>query len=482
MMNMMPTMDQLQSDSVTLAPASEPAPDDGVTRVLRANHWYQLFADVAACHSDRAAAEVIAIQFATWFPDCTVRIAWGNPDQSNKPDFVVDSKLGALAPNSAIYLRLGEAWTQALQRDQTQRSAAYLEPTGMVIRFVPVQENASTDASASPPPLGMLWITPPVGNSDQIQEHARAFQSVAKQIHESTLGTLASIMTSRPRHPWLTRWAERAAGWWAVRHLFGVGVMLVLVVMLFPTRYRVRASTSVRARDARTVAAPFESTLLSSHVQPGDRVKAGDLLLELDGRPLRIELQAATAELDQAIKDEDIALAAGEIANAQLAALQRENALQRRELLLSRLAQLSLRSPIDGVVIHGDLQRHLGSTLSLGQMLVEIAPIGSLELEIEIPEVEIGYVGTDSDVRVWFPALGGNAFQTDLTSMWPAATVRDEQNVFIARGTMPEDPATADSRLRVGMRGEALLRGPLRPWCWSWVRTPIRRALWVLGW
>jgi hypothetical protein len=55
----------------------------------------------------------------------------------------------------------------------------------------------------------------------------------------------------------------------------------------------------------------------------------------------------------------------------------------------------------------------------------------------------------------------------------------------------PDAPPTAFSppsvsidtdALRVGMQGEAVLIGPTRPWIWKWVRLPIRRLGWVMGW
>jgi hypothetical protein len=35
--------------------------------------------------------------------------------------------------------------------------------------------------------------------------------------------------------------------------------------------------------------------------------------------------------------------------------------------------------------------------------------------------------------------------------------------------------------LRPGMRGEGIIRGPSRPWVWSYVRDLFEKTLWTIG-
>ncbi|MEM6979792.1 MAG: HlyD family efflux transporter periplasmic adaptor subunit, partial [Planctomycetota bacterium] len=480
---------------------------------------------VAIAESSIVAAGNVLQQFATWFPDHTIRIAWGRltrrahdatvdlesvatsdtrqdvtketvseePIESSREttgvwsqvaEIVIDHRLGRLEVTNSIHQRLASQW---VPQSGEPTSGVTVTTKGLLIDMTPLpessidSESAAAKRSAKSVWQARIWITPPLGSSEQMRTAAKRMHSAAGQIQAEPLQTLASILFGRPKNTWLRRIERRCSAWWAMRRLAGVIGVLCLGIALFPVHYRVDAVTSVRARDARVVAAPFDATLLASLVQPGDSVTAGQALLELDGRPMRIELQSVSAEWEQAIKDEDIALAAGKIAEAQLASLRRQTLASRRELIQSRLDQLIIRSPINGIIIQGDLQRHLGSPLTLGQTLIEVAPRDSVELELEIPEPEIGFVEANSPVRLWFPAIGGDVFETQVQSLWPAATVREDQNVFVARAPLPAETASANA-IRVGMKGEAVLSGPLRPWTWSIIRTPLRRLLWILGW
>jgi multidrug efflux pump subunit AcrA (membrane-fusion protein) len=134
-------------------------------------------------------------------------------------------------------------------------------------------------------------------------------------------------------------------------------------------------------------------------------------------------------------------------------------------------------SPIDGVIVSGDLDRYIGSPLEIGQTLVEIAPLDRVNIEIEIPEYEIGYVVADADARIRFASIGGDSIRQKVNAVYPAAEIRDDNSVFVAKMEV-ENP---EGKLRPGMRGDATAYGPLRPAAWSWIRGSWERLLWWAG-
>jgi multidrug resistance efflux pump len=225
------------------------------------------------------------------------------------------------------------------------------------------------------------------------------------------------------------------------------------------------------------IATPFEATLLRTNIKPGDTVKTGDVLVELDGRPLRLEREAIEAEIQQVAKEHDVALATRRIAESQQAALKKQQLIRQHELLSDRLGRLKVVSPIDGVVVSGDLEKFVGSPLERGQTLIEVAPMNQMVIEIEIPEHEIGYVKKGADARVKLDAIGGKSIRKPLSDVFPSAELRDDHNVFIGRIEVDN----GDHKLKPGMRGEATAYGPLRPWIWSWVRGGFERTLWWIG-
>lgn len=225
------------------------------------------------------------------------------------------------------------------------------------------------------------------------------------------------------------------------------------------------------------VAAPFDATLLECRVRPGDHVSKDQVLVELDGRPLRLEREALKAESDHALKEREVALASRRIADAQQAELKQRQLERRVQLIDDRLARLQVRSPIQGVVVSGDLERFVGSPLETGQTLLEIAPLDRLSIEIEIPEYEIGYVASNATARIRFAAAGGRSMQANLQSVSPAAEIRDDSNVFVGRIELDQP----DENLRPRMQGDASLYGPRRPLVWRLGRAVWERTLWWIG-
>ena len=234
------------------------------------------------------------------------------------------------------------------------------------------------------------------------------------------LHTLQVVFWERPVRTWLRiiRKLGLGSAFW-----LAIAVSSLLLVAIWPVPYRIACTAKVEPLQQRLVAAPFEATLLESKVRPGDPVAEGQILVVLDGRPLRLELESIESEMQQASQQNHSALATGKIAEAQQAASRVRQLSRRRDLIADRLNRLSVISPIDGVVVSGDLDRFVGAPLKTGQTLVEIAPLGRMAIEVEIPAHEIGYVTPDvayqdQNFRRWRPvdprtagrsvSIGGN--------------------------------------------------------------------------
>ncbi|MFG0290852.1 MAG: HlyD family secretion protein [Rhodopirellula sp. JB044] len=470
--------------------------------------WHPLLTEIAAAPNREVAAERLVARIGDVLPDHTIRLGWGTRDEEGKGVLqrLHDSRLGWLGADNSVYQSIRNRFEKIPNAEKPDAPVRW-ESANLVLDLTPHIEQSSDDAEhvslskKTHPPHGLVWIRPPQDSNSDLKHFA-------EMVSEKVLTTTATVFFSRSVNGQMGRVAATLSRWWSRRGTFGIAALFALLVACIPVAYRIPAPATVTAMNSRRVAAPIDATLLTAHVEPGDHVRVGDPLLELDGRPLRIELEAITAEIAEATKDEDIALASGEIAKSQLAGLKRKSLSRRRDLITRRLEHLVVTSPIDGIVIQGDLHHSLGTPLETGQTLLEIAPDGSLEVELEIPEVEIGFVSENSPVEFYFPAVGRSDFYSQVKSIWPSATIRDDQNVFIAKTAMPssEPPQATDSEtfvstdpvtlvsqdpkphrvattdLRVGMRGEAVVLGPTRPWVWRWVRVPLRKIGWVVGW
>jgi biotin carboxyl carrier protein len=300
---------------------------------------------------------------------------------------------------------------------------------------------------------------------------------VAESSYEWLLGglqTLRVVFWERPVRAWLRLIKKIGLGstvW------LSIALSALLLVAIWPAQYRIACTAKVEPLQQRLIATPFEATLLESMVKPGDAVTAGQVLVVLDGRPLRLELESIDSEIQQASKQNNAARATGKIAEAQQAALKVRQLSRRRDLIADRLNRLNVVSPIDGVVVSGELDRFVGAPLQTGQTLVEVAPLGRMAIEVEIPEHEIGYVTPESETKIRITAVGGPSIRAPLDDLYPSAEIRDDRNVFIGRIEVDN----TDNKLRPGMRGKAITYGPLRPLSWSWVRGALERVVWWLG-
>lgn len=294
---------------------------------------------------------------------------------------------------------------------------------------------------------------------------------VALQIHERAL---AAVFWGRPRLA-LPEWSETRG---RPRIAMFVAALMVVLLLVCPVPYPAACTVRVEPVDARVISSPFEATLESVEIEPGDQVEEGQLLVVLDGRPLRLEQQGIDAEIQQAAKQQDVAMAAGRIAEGQLAGLKVQQLQRRRDLLQRRLGQLNITSPISGIVVTGDLRRSIGAPLETGQVLFEIAPLDRVLLEIEIPEREIGLVNEDSPVQLRVESARTGNVTSMLTRIYPSAQLREDQSVFVA----PIEMDNEGGHYRPGMRGKATVFGPVRPWAWRHIRGLVEQIAWLARW
>ncbi|TWU43039.1 HlyD family secretion protein [Novipirellula aureliae] len=407
----------------------------------------QLFEILGAMASSETRSDAIrslTTELARQFPGTTVRCGIGG-DRLRR---LYDHRLGWLGPGSSPHQMAAKYWNDA-ELDRT----GVTETNESLVICLPRIDRSMTC---------VVWIHP-LRKSQVFTEWLRAIDQ-----------TLATVFWSRPQHtlPKAIRNLTRRSLLFIAVTIFFLGL-----VSLWPVRYRIACTARVKPMSQRMVAAPFEAVLLSSRIKPGTSVRAGDVLASLDGRPLRMEREAIAAEIQQAAKEHDTALATGKVAEAQQAKLRQRQLMRSFELLSDRLNRLQIVSPIDGIVISGELSQFVGAPLELGQSLFEIAPLESMTIEVEIPAYEIGYVKANADTRIRFPAVGGRSIEAPLSELYPAAEIRDDQNIFIGK----VEVENRDGKLRPGLKGNATTYGPIRPWVWSWIRSKFERIVWWSG-
>ena len=261
------------------------------------------------------------------------------------------------------------------------------------------------------------------------------------------------------------------------RAALGAAVLL-LVALAIPSTYRVSCHCELQPVIRRYVAAPFDGKLETSLVEPGDVVVQNQILARMDGRELRWELAGVAADLAKADKQVDGFLASGEFGSAEIAKFEVERLTLKMRLLEHRSENLEIRSPIDGIVIGGDLKRAEGAPVQVGQTLFEVAPLASMDVEIEIPGGEIAFVERDRSVEVVLDAFPGKIWSGRLERIHPRSETRREAHVFIGEMTL----RSPDGKLRPGMQGRGKIAGPRRSWGWILFHKPWEKLALQWSW
>ena len=158
------------------------------------------------------------------------------------------------------------------------------------------------------------------------------------------------------------------------------------------------------------------------HVEEGDAVKEGQVLVSLDGDRLRLELNESEARLRKMQRD-----------------FQRNKELQERDLISEgdferiqydmealeaafNLASLELdytriRAPIDGVISERYIK--LGNTIKTGDPVYRVTSLDPLVAYLYVPEREFRQLKAGQPVRIEVDALQGSSVDATVTRVSP---------------------------------------------------------------
>jgi multidrug efflux pump subunit AcrA (membrane-fusion protein) len=283
-------------------------------------------------------------------------------------------------------------------------------------------------------------------------------------------------------------WRDLAAGIYCKlqgslgnRSRLGIAAAVLLSLLLaglIPIPYRVYCDVTCEPATRRYVSAPFDSTLIKSFVSVGEHVQAGDLLATLDGRELRSQLAALQAEYAKELQLKLAALRTREHAEAELARLRSERLAFEIQVVEQKLVSLEIRSPIDGIVVSGNLERVEGAAVKVGETLFEIGHLGEMIVELQVPEEKVDAVAIGSSVVVTLDSFGGQPFRTSVKTIHPRSELIGNVSVFVAEATLP----SATLELRPGMHGSATVAAGYRALGWVLLHRPYYRVRQFLGW
>ncbi|MFN8533127.1 MAG: efflux RND transporter periplasmic adaptor subunit [Dehalococcoidia bacterium] len=188
------------------------------------------------------------------------------------------------------------------------------------------------------------------------------------------------------------------------------------------------ASGTIEATEV-TIAAESAGRVREVLVREGEAVRTGQELVRLDDTLLQIQFRQSPPETQQILREQ--------------------------------IDRLTLRSPIDGEVIHRTVEP--GEVAAAGAPLLIVADVANLDLTLFILQRDIGRVLVGMPVEITTDSLPGETFGGVVTSVASRAeftprnvqTQRDRLSlVFAVRVAV-----ASDGRLKAGMPADAKLDG-----------------------
>jgi Barrel-sandwich domain of CusB or HlyD membrane-fusion/GAF domain len=299
------------------------------------------------------------------------------------------------------------------------------------------------------------------------------------------LGPILGLKRDNERGLWRRGW-ETVSG--HVQALLGPGhpgtklmALLTAALLVFCSlatgTYRISAKTVVEGAVQRVIAAPFNSYIRQSSARPGDVVRHGQVLAQLDDKDLKLEETKLMWAREQLLRKQREALAAMDRAAMVVIAAQIDQINAALSLVVDRLARATLRAPFDGVVVSGDLSQLLGTPVEQGKMLFQIAPLNSYRVIIEVDERDIEHVAVGQQGELTLSSMPDQHMAFAVQQITPVSTTEDGRNFFRVEAHL-ESPS---ARVRPGMEGVGKIVAGQRKLIWIWTHSALdwlRLTIW----
>ncbi len=320
---------------------------------------------------------------------------------------------------------------------------------------------------------------------------------------------LDTLLGSEHRRPWwrrLTPWivlalaAAAGVGWWAwQRSETRAAAPRYATTPLARGTLAINVTATGTLQPTRSVAVGSElsGTVTRVRVDVNDRVKRGQVLVELDTSKLKDAVAGSRADLDSALAKQRQAEATVKESQASLARLEevsrlsggkvpsateldtaratRDRALadqaaavaavaQARATLSTNetnLAKASIRSPIDGIVLTRNVEPGYAVAASLQAVtLFTVAEdLTKMILSVNVDEADVGQLRQGQEARFTVAAQPGRRYPAKVTRVAFGSTVTDNVVTYTTQLDVKNDDLT----LRPGMTATATIAAVEKP-------------------
>lgn len=338
-------------------------------------------------------------------------------------------------------------------------------------------------------PLGGAVAALPLGRDGEVFGAVCAERPAGPPFARSELERLENLLQLAA--PAL-RWMQRAEQPWhrRARHAFGealaklrrpdqrvkrrllaaAGAVLAFAALV-PLPHEVGGRARIEGAEQRVLAAPTDGFVKTAHARPGDRVRAGDALIDLLEDDLRLERERWTSQLAQHENAYAAAMASADRVGAATSMARVVEAQSQLALIDERISRGRIVAPFDALVIEGDLSQAIGAPVRQGDKLLTLATADRYRVIVEVDEVDIARVQPGQEGGLALSALSWHGEPLVVERIAPMARAVDGRNVFEVEARLLEPSAV----LRPGLLGRAEITVGLRPPLWAWLGHALDR-------
>lgn len=440
-----------------------------------------LLAELAACSSAREGALLLLSTLATQVGARRACLAWWHQGHA-----VTDAQWTSTdAPDTAALLptQLGAALDEAIDQGMTLSWPPVLTDHDQWVTLAHRTLAQRLDCAvlsvplpAGPTPTGAVCLEWSRGQPP--------LTSALQQFIEATVAQCAPLLAlqRRAHRPW--HWHLRQAGrhrWrdltnpehpWRRRGL-ALAALALAVAALLPLPDRIGGRGRIEGAEQRVLVAPSDGFIKATHVHPGDRVKAGQVLADLAEQDLKLEHDKWASQMAQHENSYAGAMTRADRADAAMSLAKVQEAQAQLALVDQQLQRSQLSAPFDGVVIQGDLSQSIGAPVRQGDALLTVASTRQYRVIIEVDETEVGKLQPGQTGVLALSALPWDTLALRVVRITPLAQAREGRNVFEVQA---EFTGTVPPEVRPGLMGQAKVVVGQRPWLWTLVRPLLERA------
>jgi RND family efflux transporter MFP subunit len=255
------------------------------------------------------------------------------------------------------------------------------------------------------------------------------------------------------------------------RHLpLKVGVALSAVLLIWlslaSAAFRISSDSVLEAEIRRSIVAPQQGYIAAAHVRAGDLVREGDLLATLDDQELRLEQRKWQSQRAQLLKECRKALAGFDRAEVAILNAKRAQAEAQLKLVEQQLARATLVAPFSGLIVKGDLSQALGSPVTRGEVLYEVAPTDEYRVVLKVDDRDIGLVSLGQRGELKLSGIPDKSIDITIDRLTPVSATEEGRNYFRVEAVM----SSHSDLMRPGMEGITKIEIGREKLLWIWTR------------